>query len=110
MIARCRPGRDGKARNPAAFSLAGNAETPTIPRAEFQIGISQVSLSAYPLLYAIGDPEGIGDDRQCRIHRANRGKEARIGDVQVIEFVRLARQAGTARFGTDPASSVLDLT
>ena len=38
----------------------------------------------------IADPQRIGDDRQGRVYRADRRKEARIGHIQIVDPVRLA--------------------
>src|SRR6185312_6376597 len=46
--------------------------------------------SVHPLGNPIRDPQRIGNDGERRVHRADRRKEARIGDVQVVELMRLA--------------------
>src|SRR5581483_2493058 len=38
----------------------------------------------------IGDAQGVGDDGQRRVDRADRRKEAGIGEIEVVELVRLA--------------------
>jgi len=38
----------------------------------------------------IGDPQRVGDDRQGRVDRANRGEKARVRHIQIVELVRLA--------------------
>src|SRR6185437_9422459 len=46
--------------------------------------------SSQPLRYSIGDPQGVGNDGQRRVDGTDRGKEARISDIEVIQLVRLA--------------------
>src|ERR1051326_3670273 len=38
----------------------------------------------------IADTQGVGHDRQRRIHRAARREEAAVDDVEVVDLVRLA--------------------
>src|SRR5690242_18703956 len=51
-----------------------------------------LSWSSQALRDPVRDPQGVGDDGQRRIDRAYRGKEARIGDVQVVDLVSFAVQ------------------
>src|SRR5258708_601150 len=46
--------------------------------------------STDPLEQVVADAERIGDDRQRRVHGADRREEARVDDVEVVEFVGLA--------------------
>jgi len=46
--------------------------------------------STQTLRYPIGDSQRVGNDSQRRIDRLDRGKETRVGNVEVVELVRLA--------------------
>ena len=48
------------------------------------------SMSAQPRADAVRDAQRVGDDRQRRVDGGDRRKEAGIGQVQVVELVRLA--------------------
>ena len=37
----------------------------------------------------VGDAKRIGDDGQRRVHRTDRGKETRIGHVEIVDTVNL---------------------
>src|SRR5665213_1449253 len=52
---------------------------------------------AQPLLDPVGDAQRVGDDGQGRVHRSDRGKEARVGEIDIIAFVRLAVQVQDRR-------------
>ena len=43
-----------------------------------------------PLAQVVADAQRVRHDRQRRIHRAGRGKEARVDDIQVVQVVRFA--------------------
>ncbi len=57
----------------------------------------------------IADAQRIGNGRQRRIHRADAGKETRVHDVEIVEFVRLAVhvQHRIVRVGAEPAGAGL---
>jgi hypothetical protein len=46
--------------------------------------------SFHPLRDPVGDPQRVRDDGERGVHRADRGKEAGIGEVEVVEFVCLS--------------------
>src|SRR3954466_11238954 len=46
--------------------------------------------SCQPLVDPVADAKRVGDDRECRVHGADRREEARVDDVEVVDFVRLA--------------------
>src|SRR4030095_6522667 len=48
--------------------------------------------SAPPFNEGIADAKGVGHNRQGRIHRAARRKEAAVDDIEVVDVVRLAHR------------------
>jgi hypothetical protein len=48
--------------------------------------------SAKSFLDPVGHTQGVGNDRQGRIHCADGGKKACVGDIEVIELMRFAVQ------------------
>ena len=74
-----------------------------------RIGQSGERPSGETLGEVLADAQGVGDDRQRRVHRADRREEARVDDVEVVELVGLAvrrrapRSPGRSRTATVPA-------
>ena len=62
-----------------------------------------------PLCNSVGHPQCIGDDGQRRVDGADRGKEAGVRDIKIVEFVRLAVeiQHGCRWIGAEAAGAGL---
>ena len=64
---------------------------------------------AKTLAQVVADAEGIGHDRQGRVHGSARREEAAVDDVQIVDFVRLAVdvERGRLRIAAESDGAVL---
>src|SRR4051794_10479572 len=100
-----RPTRAGK-----VSSLARSPVAPKMTSASTRSVAMSVTPSSRPRSSAesfdqvVPDPQGIGDGRERRVHRADAGEEARVDDVEVVDLVGPAVdvQGGGSRVGAEP--------